>query len=115
MSYPAQSPYVFEYVPKETSTLALDDLNLVPQIVKMDIQGKELAALSGLATTIKRHRPSFLIECVFGGDDIFNAMQNLDYESYLYDQGSNQLHRVMQPPTVGRNVFFLPAERALAA
>jgi FkbM family methyltransferase len=111
MSFPAQAPY-FEYVPQETFTLALDDLNLAPQIIKMDVQGNELAALYGLAATIRRHRPSFLIECNLEGDDIFKAMRNLEYEPYSYDRGRNCLIRATQSSMKGRNVFFIPAERA---
>jgi len=111
MSFPAQAPY-FKYVSQETSTLALDDLNLAPQIIKMDVQGNELAALYGLAVTIRRHRPSFLIECNLEGDDIFKAMRNLEYEPYSYDRGRNCLIRATQASMKGRNVFFIPAERA---
>jgi FkbM family methyltransferase len=111
MSFPAQSPY-FQYVPQETSTLALDDLDLAPQIIKMDVQGNELAALHGLARTVRRYRPSFLIECNLEGADIFKAMRTLDYEPYLYDHARNCLNRATQAAVKGRNVFFIPAERA---
>ena len=108
MSFPGQSAD-FEYDLGEATTLALDDLNLAPQIIKMDVQGNELAALKGLARTIEHHRPSFLIECNLEGDSIFKAMHNLEYKPYTYDRARNRLDPATQPLMKGRNVFFVPA------
>ena len=107
IAFPRQAPY-FDYVPCETRTLALDDLGIAPQLVKMDIQGKEVDALRGFTRTIERHRPSFLIECNLDGDRIFDAMRAFRYLAFAYDRSRHRLDRVDRPPTEGRGLFFLP-------
>jgi FkbM family methyltransferase len=111
IAFPAQAPN-FEYVPRKTRTLALDDLDLAPQLVKLDIEGNEVDALGGLTKTIDLHRPSFMIECNREGDHIFDSMRDLHYVSFSYDQSQHRLVRMDQAPTEGRNLFFIPAERA---
>jgi len=46
--------------PIETTTL--DDLNLAPNVIKMDIEGAEYDALVGAQRTIEKHRPTILVE-----------------------------------------------------
>lgn len=44
-------------------TVALDDLRLpLPHLIKMDIEGEECLALSGMARTLRQARPYLLIE-----------------------------------------------------
>jgi FkbM family methyltransferase len=43
-------------------TLTLDDLKVSPHIVKLDIEGAELAALHGASGTLRRARPTLLVE-----------------------------------------------------
>ncbi len=108
LSFPAQADG-FEYEAYKTLTLRIDDLALAPDIVKMDIQGKELDALRGLDATIRKHKPAFLIECNLRDVGIIDFMRGHDYAPFLYDgtagkmiptQGANVQH--------SRNVFFLP-------
>ncbi len=45
----------------------LDDLpDLVPSLVKIDVEGMELAVLAGAAETLKRHRPLIFVEVANG-------------------------------------------------
>lgn len=111
MAFPVQARR-FDYVSRETRTLALDELGVAPQIVKLDIQGKEMDALRGLRKTIELHRPSFLIECNLEGEQIFKAMHRLAYVAYSYNRPQHRLTRVDRVPAEGRNVFFIPEERA---
>jgi FkbM family methyltransferase len=113
LSFPAQAP-LFEYVACETQTLALDDISLAPDIVKMDIQGKESDALVGLTKTIGRCRPSFLIECNLQGKPIFDAMRDLEYTPFFYDRAHHRLRQVEHLLPENRNCFFLPAEAVSA-
>jgi FkbM family methyltransferase len=51
----------------EVSTVAIDDLVATgelppPALVKIDVEGAELAVLEGMAATIERHRPAIVCE-----------------------------------------------------
>lgn len=114
MSFPSQARK-FDYVSHEVRTLALDDLELTPQIIKIDIQGKEIDCLHGLTKTIDRARPVFLIECNLDGENIIAFMKGLDYEPYLYLRQSHQLVPVRGALdfTQERNVFFIPLDQGI--
>ncbi len=112
ISFPVQAKK-FNYISNETATLAIDDLQLAPKIVKIDIQGKEIDAMRGMKKTIERHRPFFLIECNLDGANIIRFMQEIDYEAHLYERES---HRIIKPEKNfslinGRNIFFIPREQ----
>lgn len=111
MSFPRQASH-FAYVENTTSTLRLDDLDIAPAIVKMDIQGKELDALHGLERTIEQHRPAFLIECNLKDADVMAFMSDHDYQPAIYDAHAHAMRPVEAVDIrISRNVFFTPKER----
>jgi FkbM family methyltransferase len=52
----------FDVAERVLRVVRLDDLDLRPAVVKIDVQGGEEQALRGMARTIDRHRPLFLFE-----------------------------------------------------
>lgn len=46
----------------EISCIALDDLALAPNLIKIDIEGAEIFALEGIRRTIDTHHPKIIIE-----------------------------------------------------
>jgi FkbM family methyltransferase len=48
--------------------IALDSLNLIPDVVHLDIEGYEGPALEGMANTIKTHHPLIVLETNDFGD-----------------------------------------------
>lgn len=71
-----------------------DDLDEIPTIIKMDIEGSEKDALKGLENTIRDHCPKLAI-CVYHGYNdlweiptLINEM-NPNYEFYLRHNGGN--------------------------
>lgn len=108
MSFPRQAKY-FNYDSAVTRTMALDELELNPDVIKIDIQGKEVDCLQGLVTTIDRCRPAFLIECNMDGSNIVSFMRHLHYNPYLYDRPANRLNQLIDLSELGagRNVFFV--------
>jgi FkbM family methyltransferase len=82
----------------------LDDLGLDPAVVKIDVEGHELAVLRGLDDTLRRCRPVLLIEVAANYDAIVAQLAPHDYESYYYDRSIGQL----VPGRGVVNAFFVP-------
>jgi len=64
----------------------LDQFELEPDFIKIDVEGHELGVLRGSIETIDKHSPEMFIEC---RDDqakkeIFDFMENLDYMPVTY-------------------------------
>ena len=58
------------------STERLDDVlaaDYVPALIKIDVEGAELAVMRGALNTLQRHRPFVLFEHGLGGADLYEA------------------------------------------
>jgi len=67
----------------------LDDFDLAPQIVKIDVEGSEDAVVRGGTQTIDRYRPVILAEGGLLAD--LELLRDLGYRPYRYDPERNQL------------------------
>lgn len=89
---------------------ALDELELEPRFVKIDVQGVADAVLRGLRETIARHRPIVMVE----SDGRTNAavieqLRQAGYDAFVYDAGADELAPFAdQGP---QNLFFVPQDR----
>jgi FkbM family methyltransferase len=61
----------------EVEATAIDDLNVSPTFVKMDIEGAEGPALRGAAQTIREGRPKLAISAYHRPDDLFALMNEI--------------------------------------
>lgn len=80
----------------------LDEFNLQPGFIKIDVQGFEYEVLQGAAETIKKHRPVLLIESP--GKREIDFLTQLGYQPFMYKDGK------LISGTKYYNIFFLPAE-----
>ncbi len=80
----------------------LDDYNLNPYFIKIDVQGFELNVLKGAKNTIKQHRPILLIESV--SNEIQEFLNKYDYQVYSYDSNA------LLPGTGPLNTFCMTKE-----
>jgi FkbM family methyltransferase len=96
----------YKVTQKTLRLVKFDDLGLRPGLVKMDVQGAELQVLEGMAQTIERTRPIFLIEGYAHVQDFLAAR---GYRYFVY----NAKRDALEPHTGQQkvwNYFFVPQE-----
>jgi FkbM family methyltransferase len=84
----------------------LDDLELAPQAIKLDVQGEELDAIRGMLATIARSRPVIMLENNLRIAEIRDVLREHGYRDFVYDPATNLLAEAPTPPETV-NVFFL--------
>lgn len=100
-----------QYHETTTPTITVDSLGLNPQIVKIDTEGSELATLKGMAQTIQKARPIFLIEL---GEEpaARDYLVNFEYRLYSYDSRERRFRQTNTRDE--RGSFFFPKEKVPA-
>lgn len=81
----------------------LDDLDLAPAFVKIDVQGAEPAVLRGGQKTIDEHRPIILMEAP--SDDLIAELETWHYVPRWWSGAS-----LVDRSTGGPNTFFVPSD-----
>lgn len=77
----------------EITTTTLDQFELSPSLIKLDVQGAELMTLQGAENTIRRSRPYLIVEIEqvqlqhFGLDSsqVFKKIRDLGYEIFFIE------------------------------
>jgi len=88
-----------------TQIRKLDELDLDPYFIKLDIQGYEYRALKGGEQTLRRHEPVLLIESP--DDRTVAYLKGLGYQFFAFSQG--KFISGIQGET---NTFFMTDEKA---
>ncbi len=91
----------------------LDDFGFDPAFVKIDVQGAELDVVRGLAETIERYLPVFLIERSSSFEGVRNFLGRYGYEPYMYVADEDRLAPLGDGEPL--NAFFLTPDDASAA
>ena len=89
--------------------VTVDSLALAPRVVKMDLQGLELAALEGMAQTIDRALPVFMIEIGERHEQIVEFLAARGYSRWHWD--GQALRRDVRADTL--NAIFIHGSDAL--
>jgi FkbM family methyltransferase len=88
------------------TVMKLDDLELDPGFVKIDVQGTELDVLKGMARTIDQSRPLFLIE---GYGSVLEFLSVRNYRFFVYNPPRHCLEPYHEQKGIW-NFFFVPGE-----
>lgn len=71
------------YRQREVTTIRLDGFviaeQLVPKLIKIDIEGAEFMALQGSQATLAKHRPVVMVEVTNQKQEVFELFNNLGY------------------------------------
>lgn len=95
------------------NTLAIDDLNLNPCFIKLDIQGAESQAIIGMLHTIKKTKPVMLIENNSLSDQITELLKEFGYSTWSYDVQSDGFISGISGGNYGHhNVFYAHCDLA---
>ena len=103
-------PDQFEIEELQMRFEALDELNLDPDIVKIDVQGAEPVVLAGMRDTIQRCRPLLMVEAdlLAGSRECAEFLTDFGYRAFVYDPATDGL-RAWDGVSVGINLFFTVA------
>ena len=118
--FPGEQHNHIVIVEYKVDVIALDQLNLKPDIIKLDTEGFDYEVLLGLVKTIDLYRPPILIE---HNPDFMDQLEDFfakrDYRLMTYDHTSDQFytfdrkqekdkHQLLK---VGSNIFCVPVEK----
>jgi FkbM family methyltransferase len=97
------------------SVVRIDDLNLSPRIVKIDVEGFDYKVLLGARETVKRSRPFMIVEvCHADIEPIRQYFAELDYVMLNFDQAQDRFApldmKAIEYASGARNVFAVPQE-----
>jgi FkbM family methyltransferase len=95
----------FSVAEVDVPVVVLDDLELSPDFVKLDVQGYESEVLDGLERTIERSRPVLLVESP--EPEVRAWLAERGYLGYRYDRDT---HRLAADGRRADNLVFVPAE-----
>ena len=79
----------------------LDDLQIIPDLIKIDVEGAELDVIKSASDTIKKYVPIMIVEYnELNFEEIKNFLKKLNYESYLYKNNTlKKLNKIDEEKT----------------
>jgi FkbM family methyltransferase len=95
--------------------IRLDELNLAPWLIKIDVEGFDYKVLLGARATLERHRPYVIVEaCHADLEPMLRYFAELDYVVLTFDMAINKFAHLEQGAleyaTGARNLFAVPHE-----
>jgi len=95
----------FFYEKTTVHTIKIDDLNLKPDLIKLDIEGYEMKAILGAAKTINKFKPLIYIENPSKTVDKF--FKNYGYKKFIFNKKLKKILEVNKNDKTIYNYFFI--------
>lgn len=89
----------------------VDELELQPRFVKIDVEGAEVGVLEGMRETIREHTPALMIERSERVGRVIELLAEYGYRPFAFDQAAGRLSPYDGQPCV--NVFYLARDEDL--
>jgi FkbM family methyltransferase len=93
--------YRQDYVDVVTLDEMTSERGIAPTFIKIDVEGAELNVLQGARETIRRYKPTLMLEVNLGHQAIYDLVRENGY--HIYDDKLNQLEQPQ--PTGMPNIF----------
>lgn len=104
------------------SIACLDEQNLDPLFIKIDVQGMESRVVRGALETIRRCEPILMIECVYDHPDLLEMLSEFGYSEYLFNEhgffrgrSGVAVNQIMMTPRRAREVYLADEGRRAPA
>ncbi len=97
----------------EVELRKIDELDLEPRFVKIDVEGAELGVLEGMRETIRRSYPVLMIEKSERAPKVVELLAEDGYSPFVYEASSGRMLPYDGQAAV--NLFYLPGDAALRA
>lgn len=105
----------------KVKSITIDSLNLLPDMIKIDCEGYDLAILEGAIQTIRKSQPIILMEYssdIIGGDydtKLNLILNNCEYRKYYFNPNTEKINKWHQKyyksKTGNRNIVLIPQSR----
>jgi FkbM family methyltransferase len=103
------SPVRMTIRPVPVAVVRIDDFDLTPDFIKIDVEGAELDVIAGFRRTLEQSQPVVLVEVGDRSSAISLAFESLGFAPFRYDRRAGRLE-----PWLGeaaQNLFFVASER----
>ena len=85
------------------------DNNILPNFIKIDVEGYEFEVIKGMSYILKNIQPIFMIEIQDNYKNIYNVMKNENYLMF-----NDNLKAMKNPDELKGNIFFLHSKKHIS-
>ena len=85
------------------------DNNILPNFIKIDVEGFEFEVIKGMSYILKSIQPIFMIEVLYNRNSIYNVMKNENYLMF-----NDNLKLIKNPDEFSLNAFFLHSKKHIS-
>lgn len=91
--YSSENQGEYSFQRRKAKVITLDSLELAPLAIKIDVEGWEIKALTGMENTLQKHHPLLMIE-LNNREAIFPWLEKRGYQFYRYNEEAQRLDAI---------------------